>query len=265
MGKRSVRENKNVYQLSREGRDFTREEAAERLVFLSPERIEKIESGRSAPHPDEVLAMERAYQNPELSNWFCTHECPIGMKYEQEVKLKSLAQVTVETLAALHAMNEEEKRLIAAFNANIARNLPLGREDARVNVPEGNRTPIAIIEGRYDPESFLEAARGLEDAPEGAERCEKCFTLRLSEAARVAARGDENGPFDYFTTTLTISPLKNADVLNAIGQEAAREAGSVFLPSDFKKKNGFLRSTLLSEQYDLYRQDYCGCVYSMLY
>ena len=160
---------------------------------------------------------------------------------------------------------EEEKRLIAAFNANIARNLPLGQKDARVNVPEGNRTPIAIIEGRYDPESFLEAARGLEDAPEGAERCEKCFTLRLSEAARVAARGDENGPFDYFTTTLTISPLKNADVLNAIGQEAAREAGSVFLPSDFKKKNGFLRSTLLSEQYDLYRQDYCGCVYSMLY
>ena len=106
-------QNKNVYQLSREGRDFTREEAAERLVFLSPERIEKIESGRSAPPPDEVLVMERAYQNPELSNWFCTHECPIGMKYEQEVKLKSLAQVTVETLAALHAMNEEEKRLIA--------------------------------------------------------------------------------------------------------------------------------------------------------
>ena len=101
MGKRSVRENKNIYQLSREGRDMTREEASEALVFLSPERIEKIESGRSAPHPDEVLAMERAYRNPELSNWFCTHECPIGMKYEQEVKLKSLAQVTVETLAAL--------------------------------------------------------------------------------------------------------------------------------------------------------------------
>ena len=113
MGKRSVRENKNIYQLSREERELTREAASEALVFLSPERIEKIESGKSAPHPDEVLAMERAYRNPELSNWFCTHECPIGMKYEQEVKLKSLAQVTVETLAALHAMDEEKNRLIA--------------------------------------------------------------------------------------------------------------------------------------------------------
>ena len=113
MGKRSVRENKNIYQLSRDGRDMTREEASEALVFLSPERIEKIESGKSAPHPDEVLAMERAYRNPELSNWFCTHECPIGMKYEQEVRLQSLAQVTVETLAALNAMDEEKNRLIA--------------------------------------------------------------------------------------------------------------------------------------------------------
>ncbi len=112
MGKRSTRENKNVYQLSREKLGFTREAASEALVFLSPERIEKIESGRSAPHPDEVLAMESCYRNPELSNYFCTHECPIGMKYEQEVRLKSLAEVTVETLAALHAMEEEKNRLI---------------------------------------------------------------------------------------------------------------------------------------------------------
>lgn len=112
MGKRSTRKDKNIYQLSREARALTREAAGEELVFLSPERIEKIESGRSAPHPDEVLAMERCYRNPELSNWFCTHECPIGMKYEQEVKLKSLAQVTVETLAALHAMEQEKDRLV---------------------------------------------------------------------------------------------------------------------------------------------------------
>jgi transcriptional regulator with XRE-family HTH domain len=112
MGKRSVKENKNIYQISRENRNLTREAASEELVFISPERIEKIESGKSAPHPDEVLAMERCYRNPELSNWFCTHECPIGMKYEQEVKLKSLAQVTVETLAALHAMEQEKDRLV---------------------------------------------------------------------------------------------------------------------------------------------------------
>lgn len=160
---------------------------------------------------------------------------------------------------------EEEKRLIGAFNEKIARALPLGAPDERTDVPDGGRTPIAIIDGRYDPEVFLEASKGLEDAPEGGARCMKCFALRLDEAARVAALGDGQGPFDFFTTTLTISPLKNADALNGIGQEAARKAGSVFLPSDFKKKNGFLRSTLLSEQYDLYRQDYCGCVYSMLY
>ena len=112
MGKGSTKKDKNIYQLSREARALTREAAGEALVFLSPERIEKIESGRSAPHPDEVLAMERCYRNPELSNWFCTHECPIGMKYEQEVKLKSLAQVTVETLAALHAMEQEKDRLV---------------------------------------------------------------------------------------------------------------------------------------------------------
>ncbi len=112
MGKRSVKKDKNIYQLSREARELTREAAGEALVFLSPERIEKIESGRSAPHPDEVLAMESCYRNPELSNWFCTHECPIGIKYEQEVKLKSLAQVTVEMLAALHAMEQEKDRLV---------------------------------------------------------------------------------------------------------------------------------------------------------
>ena len=112
MGRKSVRENKNVYQLSREAVKLTREAAGEALVFISPERIEKIESGRAAPHPDEVLAMEGCYRNPELSNYFCTHECPIGMKYEQEVKLKSLAQITVETLAALHAMDSERDRLI---------------------------------------------------------------------------------------------------------------------------------------------------------
>ena len=113
MGKRSTKENKNVYQISRESLGLTREAASEELVFFSPERIEKIESGRSAAHPDEVLTMEGCYRNPELSNWFCTHECPIGMKYEQEVKLKSLAQVTVEMLAALNAMEREKDRLIA--------------------------------------------------------------------------------------------------------------------------------------------------------
>ena len=94
--------------------------------------------------------------------------------------------------------------------------------------------------------------------PEGGERCFKCYELRIREAAEYARRGG----FDFFTTTLTISPLKNAEKLNEIGYRVAEETGTVWLPSDFKKKGGFLRSTQLSAEYGLYRQNYCGCVFS---
>ena len=113
MGKRSTKKNKNIYQRSREDCGLTREAASEKLVFLSPERIEKIESGKSGAHPDEVLAMEQCYENAELCNWYCTHECPIGAKYVPEAQLKSLAQVTVETLSAINAMEDEQKKLLA--------------------------------------------------------------------------------------------------------------------------------------------------------
>ena len=99
---------------------------------------------------------------------------------------------------------------------------------------------------------------GLEKIPEGGERCFACFALRLKEAARLAA---EKG-FDFFTTTLTISPLKNAAKINEIGQQCAEESGVVWLPTDFKKKEGYKRSIELSAEYGLYRQDYCGCVFS---
>lgn len=112
MGKRSVRADKNIYQLSREARGLSREAAAGEMVFVSPDRIEKIESGRSAPHPDEILCMERCYRNSELSNYFCTHECPIGMKYEPEAKLRALPHTTLELLASLDALAREKDRLI---------------------------------------------------------------------------------------------------------------------------------------------------------
>ena len=112
MGKRSVRENKNIYQQSRENCSLSREAAGELLGFVSADRIEKIESGRSMPHPDEVLAMERGYRNPELTNYYCTHECPIGMKYEPEARLQELPQLTVELLSALNALEQEKNRLI---------------------------------------------------------------------------------------------------------------------------------------------------------
>ena len=112
--------------------------------------------------------------------------------------------------------------------------------------------------GTYDPEKFDQIARGLEKVPEGGERCFACYRLRLEEAARRA----REGAYDYFTTTLSISPLKNADKLNAIGGELAETYGVPYLFSDFKKADGYLRSIRLSKEYQLYRQDYCGCIYS---
>ena len=111
MGKRSTKENKNIYQQSREAAGLSRE-AAEELTFISSDRIERIENDKSVPHPDEVLAMEQGYKAPTLSNYYCTHECPIGMKYVPAVGLKELPQLTVELLSALHALEEEQNRLI---------------------------------------------------------------------------------------------------------------------------------------------------------
>ena len=118
--------------------------------------------------------------------------------------------------------------------------------------------PVKLIEGYYDPQEFFQMAKGLEDIPEGGERCFKCYRLRMEEAAKLA----EEGGYDYFTTTLSISPLKNAAKINEIGEELAEIYHVQHLPSDFKKKNGYKRSIELSHEYDLYRQNYCGCVYS---
>ena len=117
---------------------------------------------------------------------------------------------------------------------------------------------IKFWEGEYTPSCFLYAVKGLEQLREGGERCFLCYELRLRETAKEAKRHN----MDYFTTTLTISPLKNAAKLNEIGERIEKEEKIRFLPSDFKKKNGFLRSIELSKKYDLYRQDYCGCAFS---
>ena len=118
--------------------------------------------------------------------------------------------------------------------------------------------PVKLIAGDYNPESFFFLLKGLEREPEGGKRCEVCFELRLREAAEKCR---EIGA-DYFLTTLTISPLKNAELINSIGEKLAEEYGVKYLPSDFKKKNGYKRSIELSREYDLYRQNYCGCVFS---
>ncbi len=136
---------------------------------------------------------------------------------------------------------EEQKRLINAYN----------------QLPDSGY-PIAVIEGDYEPEVFYVAAKGFEQCPEGGERCFACYELRLGKTAALAKKQ----AYDYFATTLTISPLKNAAKLNEIGERLAERYQISWLPSDFKKKNGYKRSIELSAEYGLYRQNYCGCVYS---
>ena len=119
--------------------------------------------------------------------------------------------------------------------------------------------PISLIPGNYEPQKFFEMAKGLEDEPERGKRCYKCYAMRLEESARIA---DELG-FDYFCTTLTLSPHKNSNWINEIGEDLNNRYNSIYLYSDFKKRNGYKRSIELSREYDLYRQDYCGCVYSL--
>lgn len=117
---------------------------------------------------------------------------------------------------------------------------------------------ITLIKGEYDYNRFLEIARGLESVREGGERCFKCYRLRLEETARLAK---EMG-YDYFCTTLSISPLKNSQKINQIGFELEEEYGVKWLPGDFKKREGYKRSIELSREYNLYRQNFCGCVFS---
>ncbi len=180
----------------------------------------------------------------------------------------------------------EQKRLIMAYNAEAERQEQAGaysagtgrqeqtgvysaetkqREQTGVHNAEAGETdaghrvyPIEIVEGDYEPERFLEMAKGQEQCPEGGARCFDCYEMRLRKTAELAL----SGGYDYFTTTLSISPLKNAAKLNEIGERLAEEYGVDWLPSDFKKRGGYQRSIVLSKEYDLYRQDYCGCIYS---
>ncbi len=137
---------------------------------------------------------------------------------------------------------EEQIRLINAYNAE-----------------KKGKFEIKILDADYDPVSFYRIAKGLETCQERGERCFKCYELRMRRTAEAALSA---GCFDYFATTLTLSPLKDSEAINCIGLRIEADTGMKYLPSDFKKRNGFLRSIELSKEYDLYRQDYCGCVYS---
>lgn len=146
----------------------------------------------------------------------------------------------------------EEKRLIAEYNRQVE------EQDFDGMNSTGRARKIDILECAYDGEVYEKAVRGLEDCPEGGDRCSVCFALRLGKTAELAA----SGSYDCFTTTLTISPLKDAARLNRIGEEMGKKYGVMWLPSDFKKKNGYKRSIELSHRFGLYRQNYCGCRFS---
>lgn len=146
------------------------------------------------------------------------------------------------------------------FNPNITEseeyNLRLNEQKRYLKETYGDR--VKLIEGRYKSVEFFDVAKTLAKEPEGGKRCEKCFELRLDETAKVA----KEGGYRYFCTTLTVSPHKNADLINEIGKAAEKKYGSEFLPCDFKKRGGYLRSCELSKKSELYRQNYCGCIYS---
>ena len=147
------------------------------------------------------------------------------------------------------------------YNPNITENEEYKKrvlEEQRLISEMPVKNPVSFLEGRYDPERFFDIAKGLETVPEGGERCFKCYRLRIAETADMAQKLG----FDFFTTTLSISPLKNAQKLNEIGAEEAERVNIPYLFSDFKKREGYKRSIQLSAQYGLYRQNYCGCVYS---
>lgn len=159
---------------------------------------------------------------------------------------------------------EEQKNFISKFSERtMEEREDIDGQPSEYDSGESQKTactfhPIDFVEGSFKQDRFYEVVKGLEDVPEGGERCFLCYEMRLREAAKYARQHH----LDYFTTTLSISPLKNAQKLNEIGERLAGEYGVSFLCSDFKKKDGYKRSVELSKEYGMYRQDYCGCVFS---
>lgn len=161
----------------------------------------------------------------------------------------------------LEYLSQYFKITVLYYNPNI-----FPREEYEYRISEQERliktmnfvNDVRLIGSEYTPKDFFNAVKGFEKEPEGGRRCELCFEVRLRYTAALAKKMN----FDYFTTTLSISPLKNAQVLNELGIYIGQEYGVEYLQSDFKKRNGYKRSVELSKEYGLYRQDYCGCVYS---
>ena len=171
----------------------------------------------------------------------CSSYCLLSLSPDREVTVYYY-NPNIGDEAEYLKRKEEQIRLIYAYNSE-----------------KKGVVPIKILDADHDPDSFYEMAKGLEECPEKGPRCHKCYELRMRRTAMAAL---DTGGFDCFATTLTLSPLKDSDAINRIGMKIEEETGMKYLPSDFKKRNGYLRSIELSKEYDLYRQNYCGCIYS---
>ena len=212
------------------------------------ERTEKMSKNPKIPHPNYELLMEKtlqrlaaAGQRPRLLLHACCAPC---------------SSATLERLAAAFEVT------ILYYNPNIAPPAEYHRREAELErfVRDAGYAArgVAVVELPYDPQEFYTAVRGLEAEPERGARCTVCYRLRLEQAARYAAAHG----FGWFTTTLSISPMKDPVRLNTIGCELGERYGVQYLQSEFRKKDGYKRSLVLSEQYGLYRQEYCGCAFS---
>lgn len=188
-------------------------------------------------------------------------------KIEQLKKEKKIPKLLLHSCCApcssycLEYLSQYFEITVFYYNPNI-----FPKEEYNIRVKEQKRLidqmkflhKVSFLEGEYEPDCFFHIAKGLEKEEEGGPRCLGCYRLRLQKAAEAALRTGS----DYFTTTLSISPLKNAEKLNDIGRELGGSMGVEYLYSDFKKKNGYKRSVELSGEYQLYRQDFCGCIFS---
>lgn len=187
-----------------------------------------------------IVNLEKAQETPRLLLHSCCAPCSSAVLE----RLSSHFQVTVFYDNPNISPKEEYQKRV--------------EEQKRLLTVLPTKNSFSFLEADYQPERFYQTVKGLETEPEGGARCAACFHLRLEDTARVAKEKN----FSFFTTTLSVSPHKNADKLVEIGLECAHKYGVHYLVSDFKKKNGYLRSIQLSTQYHLYRQNFCGCVFS---
>lgn len=163
--------------------------------------------------------------------------------------------------SVLELLNDYFKVTLLYYNPNIYPSEEYYKrleEQKKVLDKVNGRFEIKFLEGRYHPSEYFDAVKGVEQLPEGSQRCFNCYELRLKEAAQFA----KNLNMDYFATTLSVSPYKNAQIINEIGEKIAQEYGVKHLPNDFKKKDGYKKSVELSKSWNIYRQDYCGCPFS---